>query len=101
MGSGLESGFESKNVNGARRQAARQASSRESCRRQPSEEAPGQTAAVVENDASGHDLAIWKHSNLIAHEAFKRDMRLPPPSLPRQRRSKKAQDGEPCAFRQN
>jgi hypothetical protein len=81
MGFGLESEFEIEKCNGARRREARRASSRESCRRQPAEETPGQTATIVEDDASGHYWAIWKHSNLIAHEVSKRDMRLPPPSL--------------------
>src|ERR1700722_951927 len=57
------------------------ASSPESCRLQPAEETPGQTAAVAENDRTRDGLAIWKHSNLITHEVSKRDMRLPPPSL--------------------
>jgi hypothetical protein len=68
-----------------RRRAAKggalNASSRESRRCQPAEEAPGQTAAVVENDARRDGLAIWKHSNLIAHEVSKCDMRLPPPTF--------------------
>jgi hypothetical protein len=81
MGFGLESGFESKMQRRAAKGGALNASSRESRRCQPAEEAPGQTATVVENDASGHYWAIWKHSNLIAHEVSKRDMRLPPPSL--------------------
>jgi hypothetical protein len=45
---------------------ARRASSRKRSRRQPTEEAPGQTAAIVENDARRDDLAIWKHSSHIA-----------------------------------
>jgi hypothetical protein len=58
--------------------AARRASGRKRRCREPAEEAPGQTAAVVENDARHDGLAIWKHSSLIAHEVPKRDMRLQP-----------------------
>src|ERR1700737_1182575 len=67
--------------NCARRNAARGASSRKRRRRQPTEEAPGQTAAVVENDARGDGLAIWKHFCPLAHDAIRRDMRFHPPSL--------------------
>jgi len=56
--------------------AKRRASSRKRRCRQPAEEAPGQTAAVVENDAARDGLAIWNHSKFIAHELLKRDIRL-------------------------
>jgi hypothetical protein len=41
-------------------------SGRKRSRRQPAEEAPGQAAAVVEDDAHAADdhLAIWNHSTL-------------------------------------
>jgi hypothetical protein len=63
------------------RHAARWMSGRKRRRRLPAEEAPGQARAVVENDARRNGWAIWKHSNLIAHEVSKRDMRLSLPSL--------------------
>ena len=102
MMSGLEQGFESENAV-ARRQAARRASSRESGRRQPAEEAPGQTTAIVENDARRDYLAISKHSNPIAHEVSKRDMRLrrPPDHLlsdDRVTRATKKRGREPALF---
>src|SRR5258708_39384254 len=65
----------------ARRHATRYASGRKCSRRQPTEEAPGQTTAVVENDARRSYLTISEHSGLIAHQVSRRDMRLPPPSL--------------------
>src|SRR6478609_2135520 len=78
MMSGLESGLKLEECDCARRNAARQASSRESGRCQPAKEAPGQTAAVVENDARRDGLAISKHSKPIARELSKRDKRLQP-----------------------
>jgi hypothetical protein len=57
--------------------AARGASSREGSRRQPTEEAPGQPTAIVENDAARDGLAISEHSSDITHEVSKRDMHPP------------------------
>jgi hypothetical protein len=77
----LEAGLKAENF-WSRADAARRASGRKGCRRQPAEEAPGQPAAVVENDAARDGLAIAEHFNPIAHRLSKRDMRLmPPPSL--------------------
>jgi hypothetical protein len=75
MMSGLASGFKSETAT-ARPKAARRASSREGGRRLPTEEAPGQTATVVENDARRDCLPILKHSSHITHEVSKRDKRL-------------------------
>src|SRR6476620_835193 len=86
MMSGLESGLKLEECDGARRNAARQASSRESGRCQPAKETPGQTAAVVENDARCDGLAIAKHSKTKARELSKRDKR----SRPRQTQQKSA-----------
>src|SRR5882724_5979053 len=50
--------------------AARRASSREAGRCQPTEEAPGQAAAIVENDARRDGLAISEHSSLLDHDTI-------------------------------
>jgi hypothetical protein len=61
MGSGLESGLKLDAKMQSRANAARQASGRKNGRCQPTEEAPGQTAAVVEDDAGSDGLAISEH----------------------------------------
>jgi hypothetical protein len=58
MVSGLESGLKSEKFKPRAASAARCASSREGCRRQPTEEAPRQTTTIVENDARRDGLAI-------------------------------------------
>jgi hypothetical protein len=73
-------------------------SAREGGRGQPAKEAPGQTAAVVKDDAARDGLTIWKHSSLIAQQESRRDMRLRRGSLLRRAqlsrvlRNKKARD---------
>jgi hypothetical protein len=60
MMSGLETGFESENAFRAR-SAARWPSSRERSRRQPTEKAPGQPTAIVENHARRDCLVFPQH----------------------------------------
>jgi hypothetical protein len=67
MVSGLESGLKSGKFKSS---AARCASGREGCRRQPTEEAPRQTTAIVENDARRDRLAVSEHVGLIAYEVL-------------------------------
>jgi len=69
----LKAGFESENF-WSRADAARRASGRKGCRRQPAEETPGQPTAVVENDAARDGLAMAEHGRLIAHEVSQRDI---------------------------
>jgi hypothetical protein len=66
----LKAGFESENF-WSRASAARRASGRKGCRRQPAEETPGQPTAVVENDAARDGLAISGHAGFIARQVFR------------------------------
>jgi len=81
MVSGLESGLKKEMQLRAAKGGAGRASGRKRRRRQPTEEAPGQTPAVVEHDARREGLAIQKHFNLLAQRVSRREMRLPSPSL--------------------
>src|SRR4051794_25148916 len=63
---------------GRSRIAARRPSGDKRGRGQPAEEPPRQPAAVVEHDACGIDLAIWKHSSLIAQSGCGRQRYVVP-----------------------
>jgi len=67
MMSGLESELKSEIQPRAAKGGVLRASGREGGCRQPAEEAPGQTAPIVENDARHDGLAIPEHAGLIAH----------------------------------